>query len=236
MKRIALLLLFVFIMPKIGECLLAQDSTQKSILKAAEDELTQLKEMIKQQKKMVERLSSSNASTIQSNRNNLINSFKKARDVLQASDVLTHLTNNIESALSNRHPEWKTGLKISELKSRNENRDKGWKNTMKAYLKSVNMTTRDFDNDNTMRSKLIDLLKTPEGQTQALQTLGAILDHANMMLVRNENTIQGFMAVYLEYERDNIDKHEQKNKSILEMCSAMQSHKPSSSSSYRIGF
>lgn len=236
MKRIALLLLFVFIMPKIGECLLAQDSTQKSILKAAEDELKQLKEMITQQKKMVARLSSSNTSTIQSNRNTLINSFKKVRDVLRASDVLTHLTDGIESALSRRHPEWKSGMKISELKSRNDNRDEGWKKTMKAYLKSVNMTTKDFDNDNTLRSKLINILKTPEGQTQALQTLGAILDHANMMLVRNENTIQGFMAVYLEYERDNIDKQEQKNKSILEMSTALQSHRPSGSTSYRIGF
>ena len=236
MKRIALLVLFVFVMPRVAECLLAQDSTQKSILKAAEDEVSQLKEMINQQKKMVARLSSSNTSTIQSNRNTLINSFKNVRKVLQASDVLTHLTDNIESALKNRHPEWKSGMKISELKSRNENRDAGWKKTMKAYLKSVNMTTNDFNNDNTLRSKLIDILKTPEGQTQALQTLGAILDHANMMLVRNENTIQGFMAVYLEYERDNIDRHEQKNKSILEMCSALQSHRASGSTSYRVGF
>ena len=236
MKRIALLLLFVFIMPKVAECLLAQDSTQKSILKAAEDEVKQLKDMIAQQKKMLERLSSSNVSTIKSNRNTLINSFKKVRQVLQASDVLTHLTDNIESKLKTRHPDWKTGMSINDLKKRNENRDTQWKATMKAYLKSVNMTTKDFTTDDNLRSKLIDLLKSPEGQTQAIQGLGALLDHANMMLVRNENTIQGFMAVYLEYERDNIDKREQKNKSIIEMCGALQSHKPSGSKSYRLGF
>ena len=65
-------------------------------------------------------------------------------------------------------------------------------------------------------SKLMDTLKSPKGQTQAIQALGALLDHANLMLVRNENTIQSMMTAYLEYERDAIDKREQKGKSILE--------------------
>ena len=103
---------------------------------------------------------------------------------------------------------------------------------MESYNAGI-LEERQYDS---LRSKLIDLLKSPQGQTQAIQGLGALLDHANMMLVRNENTIQGFMAVYLKYERDNIDKREQKNKSIIEMYSALQSYKPSSSTSYRLGF
>ena len=106
---------------------------------------------------------------------------------------------------------------------------------MVAYLNSVNLSAQDFKSDDEMRSKLMDTLKSPKGQTQAIQALGALLDHANLMLVRNENTIQSMMTAYLEYERDAIDKREQKGKSILEACDGLKQHKPAAKS-YALGF
>lgn len=83
------------------------------------------------------------------------------------------------------------------------------------------MTANDFDNDEKLREKIMTLIKNPAGQTQAIQCLGAILDHSNLMLARNENTIQGIMTAFIENERDNLDSREQKGKSIIEVCESM---------------
>ena len=224
----------VLLFPKVGFSLLAQEVTQQSILKAAENEVEQLKKMIEHQKNMAH-LDSSTVNDIKSKRNTLIKNFEDVRKVLNKSDVITHLTDDLENKLKTRHPEWKSGMTIDELKKRNDDRYKNMKSTMVAYLNSVNLSAQDFKSDDEMRSKLMDTLKSPKGQTQAIQALGALLDHANLMLVRNENTIQSMMTAYLEYERDAIDKREQKGKSILEACDGLKSYKPKATS-YKVGF
>ncbi len=225
----------VLLFPKVGFSLLAQEVTQQSILKAAENEVEQLKKMIEHQKNMLAHLDSSTVNDIKSKRNTLIKNFEDVRKVLNKSDVITHLTDDLENKLKTRHPEWKSGMTIDELKKRNDDRYKNMKSTMVAYLNSVNLSAQDFKSDDEMRSKLMDTLKSPKGQTQAIQALGALLDHANLMLVRNENTIQSMMTAYLEYERDAIDKREQKGKSILEACGGLKSYKPKATS-YKVGF
>lgn len=225
----------VLLFPKVGFSLLAQEVTQQSILKAAENEVEQLKKMIEHQKNMLAHLDSSTVNDIKSKRNTLIKNFEDVRKVLNKSDVITHLTDDLENKLKTRHPEWKSGMTIDELKKRNDDRYKNMKSTMVAYLNSVNLSAQDFKSDDEMRSKLMDTLKSPKGQTQAIQALGALLDHANLMLVRNENTIQSMMTAYLEYERDAIDRREQKGKSILEACDGLKSYKPKATS-YKVGF
>ncbi|MCR4818849.1 MAG: hypothetical protein K5841_07840 [Fretibacterium sp.] len=237
-KRFRCLLLaaaFTLLFSRVGECLLAQQSTQKSILEAVENEVKQLKEMIEQQKKMLKHLDAKDVNDLKNKRTALVNSFKKARQILEASDTITHVTANLEWELKKRHPEWQSGLTVDQLKTRIENRNKGWRATMNAYLKSVNLTAKDFDSDDKLRSKLMDLVRNPEGQTQAIQTLGALLDHSNIMLARNENVVQGLLASYLEYERDALDAREQKGKSILEACDGLKKHKPAAKS-YALGF
>lgn len=225
----------VLLLPKAGFCLLAQEVTQQAILKAAENEVEQLKKMIEHQKNMLAHLDSSTVNDIKSKRNTLIKNFEDVRKILTQADVITHLTDDLENKLKIRHPDWKSGLSIDELRKRNEDRYKGMRATVVAYLNGINLEAQDFKSDDEMRSKLMDLLKNPKGQTQAIQALGALLDHANMMLVRNENTIQGMMTSYLEYERDAIDKREQKGKSIIEACDGLKSYKPQATS-YKVGF
>ena len=224
----------VLLLPKVGFCLLAQEVTQQAILKAAENEVEQLKKMIEHQKNMLAHLDDSTVNDIKSKRSTLIKNFEDVRKILTQSDVITHLTDNLESKLKDRHPEWKSGLSIDDLKKRNEERDKKMRATIVAYMNGINLAAQDFKSDDELRSKLMDLLKSPKGQTQAIQGLGALLDHANLMLVRNENTIQGMMTAYLEYERDAIDKREQKGKSIIEACGGLKGYKPAAKS-YNLG-
>ena len=84
------------------------------------------------------------------------------------------------------------------------------------------MNAKDFEDNDKTRDKLLSALSSSEGQVQALQALGALLDHTNSILARNEQTIQGFMTTYLEAERDEVDRREQKEQSIKEAYKSLQ--------------
>ena len=221
-----LILLIILITPKAALALLAQEMTQQSIYKAAQEEVDKLKKMVEHQKKMLAHLDSSKVNDMKSKRQALINSFNEVQNILKNTDGITHMIDDFDNKFKARHPDYTSGLKIKDLKSRNDNRDNKWRNTAKAYMQSANKLAHDYNSNKELREKLMEIIKSPDGQTQAIQTIGVLLDHANMMLVRNENTLQGFFTTYLESERDLLDKREQKGKSVLEACGGLKNHKP----------
>ena len=232
---ICALVLFCSYFPGVGYCWLAQEPTQVAILGLAKKELEKLTAMVAAQDKMIKHLDAAAIASIAVERGKIVEGFKNIKKILQATDVLTHMTDNIEIALKKRHPEWQSGLSVAQLKARNEDRDKNWKATAQAYLKAVNLTAKDFATDNVIREAIMKLLNNPSGQTQAIQVLGALLEHADSMLVRNEQSIQGFMTTYLEYERDEIDKREQMGKGIIEACGSLKTFRPAARN-YNMGF
>ncbi|MBR0074412.1 MAG: hypothetical protein IJP96_01490 [Synergistaceae bacterium] len=197
-------------------CLIAQETTQITVKVKAVAEWLNTLEMQLNQLKMLAQLPQSVISEINGMKELLSENFSQVRNILQQVESITHFTDDIENMLKTRHPDWQAGLKINDLKERNEKRDKQLKQTFEAYLKSLNITAKDFKNDEKTHEKLLTALSNSEGQVQALQALGALLDHASSMIARNEQTLQGFMTTFLESERDEIDEREQKEQSILE--------------------
>ena len=216
MKKLNSLILALFligIFASCSECLIAQETTQITVKVKAVAEWLNTVEMQLNQLKMLAQLPQSVISEINGMKELLSENFSQVRGILQDVDSITHFTDDIESMLKERHPDFEAGLTIDALKERNEKRDKQLKQTFEAYLKSLNITAKDFKNDEKTRDKLLSALSNSEGQVQALQALGALLDHTSSMIARNEQTLQGF---FLESERDEIDKREQKEQSIIE--------------------
>ena len=174
------------------------------------------------QLKMLAQLPQSVINEINGMKELMTENFSQVRGILQSVDSITHFTDDIESMLNNRHPDFQTGLTIENLKERNEKRDTQLKKTYEAYLKALNITAKDFKNDEKTREKLLTALSNSEGQVQALQALGALLDNTSSVIARNEQTLQGFMTAFLESERDEIDEREQKEQSILEAYKSLQ--------------
>ena len=221
-KPLFLALVLVFVVANPGMCIIAQEPTQITVkLKAISEWLNTL-EMKTNQLKMLAQLPSQVISQIQGMKDMMVENFSQVRDMLGQVESITHFTDDLEGMLKERHPEWESGLTIEGLKARNEQRDAQWKKTTEAYLKALNMTAKEFENDEKTRDKLLSALSSSEGQVQALQALGALLDHTNSILARNEQTVQGFMTTYLEAERDEIDKREQKEQSIKEAYQSLQ--------------
>ena len=219
MKKLNSLILALFligIFASCSECLIAQETTQITVKVKAVAEWLNTVEMQLNQLKMLAQLPQSVISEINGMKELLSENFSQVRGILQDVDSITHFTDDIESMLKERHPDFESGLTIDSIKERNEKRDTKLKQTFEAYLKSLNITAKDFKNDEKTRDKLLSTLSNSEGQVQALQALGALLDHASSMIARNEQTLQGFMTTFLESERDEIDKREQKEQSILE--------------------
>ena len=215
-KSVLFAVALICICASSSESWIAQETTQITVkIKAVAEWLNTL-EMQLNQLKMLAQLPQSVINQINGMKELLTENFSKVRGILQDVDSITHFTDDIESMLKERHPDFQTGLKIDELKARNEKRDKQLKQTFEAYLKALNITAKDFKNDEKTREKLLTALSNSEGQVQALQALGALLDNTSSIIARNEQTLQGFMTTFLEAERDEIDEREQKEQSILE--------------------
>ena len=217
-KFTPLLLVIVLIIAcaSCSESFIAQETTQITVKVKAVAEWLNTIEMKLNQLKMLAQLPQSVINQINGMKELLAENFSQVRGILQQVDTITHFTDDIENMLKSRHPEWQEGLNIDDLKERNKKRDKQLKLTFEAYLKTLNITAKDFKNDEKTREKLLSALSNSEGQVQALQALGALLDHTSSMIARNEQTLQGFLTTFLEVERDDIDAQEQKEQSILE--------------------
>ena len=208
--------ILVVISASCSECFIAQETTQITVKVKAVAEWLNTIEMKLNQLKMLAQLPQSVINQINGMKELLAENFSQVRGILQQVDSITHFTDDIENSLKSRHPEWQQGLNINDLKERNKKRDKQLKQTFEAYLKALNITAKDFKNDEKTREKILSALSNSEGQVQALQALGALLDHTSSMIARNEQTLQGFLTTFLEAERDDIDTQEQKEQSILE--------------------
>ena len=215
-NRIFLAFFLIIMCASSAECMIAQETTQLEVKIKAVAEWLNTVDMKLNQLKMLAQLPQSVINEINGMKELLSENFSQVRDILQEVESITHFTDDIENMLKFRHPDWLEGLTIDDLKERNQKRDKQLKQTFEAYLKSLNITAKDFKNDDKTRNKLLTALSNSEGQVQALQALGALLDHTSSIIARNEQTLQGFMTTFLESERDEIDEREQKEQSILE--------------------
>ena len=215
-RHIFLAFFLIIMCASSAECMIAQETTQLEVKIKAVAEWLNTVDMKLNQLKMLAQLPQSVISEINGMKELLSENFSQVRDILQEVESITHFTDDIENMLKIRHPDWLEGLRINDLKERNQKRDKQLKQTFEAYLKALNTTTKDFKNDEKTRDKLLTALSNSEGQVQALQALGALLDHTSSIIARNEQTLQGFMTTFLESERDEIDEREQKEQSILE--------------------
>ena len=215
-KCLFLALFLIIVCVRSAECLVAQEPTQLLIQAEAVLEMLNTLDMKLNQLKMLAQLPQSVINEMYGMKQLLSENFAQVRSILQSVGSITHFTDNIENMLKTRHPEWQAGLSIAQLKERSETRAKQLKQTFEAYLKAINITAKDFKNDEKTREKLLSALSNSEGQVQALQALGALLDHMNSMIARNEQTLQGFMTTYLEVERDELDEEEQNEQSLYE--------------------
>lgn len=218
-----------------ADAFIAQESTQIIVKLKAISEFLNTLQMKLNQIKMLAQLPQQLINQIQGMKELLMENFSEVRGILKQVESITHFTDDLEAMLKDRHPDWQGGMTMDEQNARNEKRDKQWKESTEAYLKALNLNAKEFDNDQKTRDRLMKALSSAEGQVQALQALGALMDHANSMIARDEQTLQGFMTVYMESERDEIDEYEDMEKNLEEGLKSLENIKLNGQS-FGLGF
>jgi len=185
----------------------SQESTQLINKAKLIQQLEEQVRMVKNQLKMLEKLSGSMVSGLKGANTLITNQFDKIIDTWKDSMSLTHVMDNFEDMHRKRHPERQEGVPINAEIER-QRRDKEWEEMVSAYLKGLNMKAKDLNNSAAARQKLMEVLQSSEGQVQAIQALGGMVDHTAMILEQNGQVASGMMTLVAEKE---LDRRNQEN-------------------------
>lgn len=183
----------------------AQESTQLANKLQLIKQLQEQVNMVAAQKQMIEKLSSGMASQLNGANTMILSQFDTLMKTLKDAKSLTHAMDDFMNKHNERHPEHPIGEQI-DAQAERRRRDQQWKETLDAYLEALNMSARDLENRNKARQQLYDVLQSSQGQLQALQTLGAMINHTSMILEQNGQQTAGLITMFAQNEQDRRDK------------------------------
>ena len=206
----------------------AQEPSQIAIAVLTLIEMLKLHGIRDDQKKMLETWSES---AITNPRNELLKNLYEAAGILNNSPFYSEVSKDLDGLMSpgrsKRFPEWKSGMTIAQSAQRINDRQTKWKKSVKEYLRAVNKNTSHFqDIDLKIRNALMEIVKKPAGQTQAVQAIGGYLDNMNIMFERDGQALQGIMGSYIERKLDKIEERNDRQKAVNEVAVKLKNYRP----------
>jgi len=191
------------------------EATQLNKLAADIHEVTEQLTMIKQHLAMLNSLKSR---LLQLGTGQIMDVFTEAQSLLQNAKSLTSDISEFGSAFKEHFPDDYNGI-ISAI-DESSRLTNNWKNVEESYMNALNMTAKNFDNEQKIRDKMVETLNEADsdsGQTKAIQIIGAMVNHASFLLDRNNQELGGFMENYIT--RQQIEKQRQQlaKKNVVEM-------------------
>lgn len=211
-----------------------QEGTQLGRLDASIKEIAEQLEMIKQHLAMLKSLKSG---LMQLGTGQIMDVFTEAQGVLQSAKTLTSGLQNFESAFKEHFPDY-DGPEVIKATDESGRFNKDWRSASEAYLKTLNMTARNFENEQAARDRMMDMLNEsdPEsGQTKAIQIIGAMANHTAFLLDRNNMALSGFMENYLTRKQIERERKKIAQKNVVTMGKAA-SETEKSGTRYNTGF
>ena len=180
------------------------ESTQLSRLAADIKEVAEQLTMLKQHLAMLNSLKSR---LLHLGNGQIMEIFTEAQSVLQNAKSLTADISNFGSAFKQHFPDDYEGIMSAVNEGKRLNDD--WRKVEEGYMKVLNMTAKNFNNEQQVRNKMLDTLNEADsdsGQTKAIQIIGAMVNHASFLLDRNNQELSGFMESYITRQQDEKSK------------------------------
>lgn len=192
-----------------------QEGTQLGRLAAAVDKITEQLEMIQQHIAMLNSLKSQ---LLQLGTGQIMEVFTEAQSVLQEAKSLTAGVSDFGAAFKEHFPDEYEGIisVLSEGKRLSDN----WRKVEEGYMKTLNMTAQNFNNEQAVRDRMLQTLTEADsssGQTKAIQIIGAMVNHAAFLLDRNNQELSGFMESYLTRQQAERERKQIAQKNVVEM-------------------
>ena len=195
-----------------------QEGTQLGRLAASIKEIAEQLEMIKQHLAMLKSLKAKLMNELGIGQ--IMEIFAQTQEILQQAKSLTSDIKDFGKAFAEHYPDFKPDEIVNAL-TEGKRMDDTWREKTEGYLKTLNMTAKEFENEQKARDRMMQTLTEadPEsGQTKAIQVIGAMVNHAAFLLDRNNQELSGFMESYatrkqMERERKKIVKQNMINMS-----------------------
>ena len=223
MKKVMLQVVIVFVMSFVVinqsaawvcACVAtAQESTQITNKIQLIYQLQEQIQMVKNQFQMLEGLTGGMVSGLTGANSQILQQFKQVQDVWKQATSLTHAMDNFTDLHNKRHPEHVAGTQVNAEEERRR-RDKEWREMADAYLEGLNMNAQDLENSAKAREKLFASMQTTEGQVQAVQALGAFINHTSALVEKNGEILSGYVTMFAENEQDKRDEADNTAKNL----------------------
>ena len=191
------------------------ESTQLSRLAADIKEVAEQLSMLKQHLAMLNSLKSR---LLQLGNGQIMEIFTEAQSVLQNAKSLTADISNFGSAFKQHFPDDYNGIMSAVNEGKRLTDD--WRKVEEGYMKVLNMTAKNFNNEQQVRNRMLDTLNEADsdsGQTKAIQIIGAIVNHASFLLDRNNQELSGFMESYITRQQAEKQRQKLAQKNVVEM-------------------
>lgn len=179
----------------------SQESTQLENKAQLIKQLQEQVKMVATQVQMIEKLSGQMSSKLDGANTMILGQFDNLINTWKESMSLTHVMDNFEDLHNKRHPERDDNVAI-EAEAERHRRYAEWAAMMDAYLKGLNLTAKDLENAQKARQEMYDVLQSTNGQLQAIQALGAMVNHTSMILERNSQIQSAYVTMFAENVRD----------------------------------
>ena len=210
-----------------------QEGTQLDRLSASVNEISEQLEMLQQHLAMLNSLKSH---LMQLGTGQIMEVFTEAQSVLKQAQSLTAGVSDFGAAFKDHFPDEYEGI-VSVLNEGKQLSDK-WRRVEEGYLKTLNMTAKNFDNEQAVRGRMLQTLTEADsnsGQTKAIQVIGAMVNHAAFLLDRNNMELSGFMENYLTRQQTERERKKAAQQNVVEMGkNAAQMERPGQT--YKPGF
>ncbi len=191
------------------------ESTQLSRLAADIHEVTEQLTMLKQHLAMLNSLKSR---LLNFGNGQIMQIFSEAQSVLQNAKSLTSDISNFGSAFKLHFPD--DYNKIISAVDEGKRLADDWRKVEEGYMKVLNMTTKNFNNEQQIRNKMLETLNEADsdsGQTKAIQIIGAMVNHASFLLDRSNQELGGFMESYITRQQAEKQRQQLAQKNVVEM-------------------
>ena len=192
-----------------------QEGTQLSKLAADIHEVSEQLEMLKNHLAMLKSLQSR---LLQLGNGQIMQIFTEAQSVLQNAKSLAAGVSNFGSAFKQHFPDDYENITSAITEGKRLADD--WRKVEEGYMKVLNMTAKNFDNEQQIRNKMVETLNETDsdsGQTKAIQIIGAMVNHASFLLDRNNQELSGFMESYITRQQTEKQRKQLAQKNVVEM-------------------
>ena len=210
-----------------------QEGTQLDRLSASVNEISEQLEMLQQHLAMLKSLKSQ---LLQLGTGQIMEVFTEAQSILKQAQSLTSGVADFGAAFKEHFPDEYEGI-VSVLNEGKQLSDK-WRKVEEGYLKTLNMTAKNFNNEQAVRDRMLQTLTEADsnsGQTKAIQVIGAMVNHAAFLLDRNNQELSGFMENYLTRQQIERERKKVAQQNVVEMGkNAAQMERPGQT--YKPGF